>query len=758
VNYRFIGQRTPRKDAAEIVTGSAKFFGDIKQPNILYGKVLRSPHPHAIIKDIDTSRAERLPEVKAVLTFKNVPPWKSGLPAHLPILDSKVRFIGDAVALLAAETEDIAEEALDLINVKYEILPAIYDVGQATKPDAPQLWEQFPGNVLPEGCPWFGNPALQKIEIGDVEKGFREADAVAEGTYVYEGIPNPLPPEPPGIIAAWNGPDNLSVWFSTQSPYLDQILMYHSIGRNVQVKGFGTFCGGSYGSKTMSQPIFLQIAALARAAGRPVKMYYSKREHLGTYTVRLGSRIHGKIGLKKDGTVTAVAGDWLLNTGYYSQMTQGQVAVGCGEAQLAIRSANWDLKPKVICTNRTASGSVRGFGGQELKSAILPILTLAMEKLDLDPLEFFKKNYIKPGDSFCWRDSHWYICRSVNYVKAMEKGAEEFGWQEKWRGWLKPTSVDGTKRRGVGVGLHGNADTGEDISEAYVRLNPDATAMIYTSLNEHGTGQRSNLCKMVAEVLQLPLERISLTPPDSSIGAYEFGPAGSRGTYAIGSAFISAAEDARRQLFEMSAQVLDEKPEDLETSDGIVYVSNNRQKKIPWRRGMGFSRTIMGYGRFEHDFTMPNFMMTFVEVEVDVENGKVNLVNVVNATDVGQIIDPDGLKNQLNGCLGTAGIDSGLFEESILDKRGYLLNSNMIDYKWRTFAELPAIKNVILETPFPSHRFGAIGVGEVATAPGPSAVLMAVSNAIGARIYSYPLTPDKVLEALDKLARRKEMK
>jgi CO/xanthine dehydrogenase Mo-binding subunit len=208
----------------------------------------------------------------------------------------------------------------------------------------------------------------------------------------------------------------------------------------------------------------------------------------------------------------------------------------------------------------------------------------------------------------------------------------------------------------------------------------------------------------------------------------------------------------------MSAQVLDEKPEDLETSDGIVYVSNNRQKKIPWRRGMGFSRTIMGYGRFEHDFTMPNFMMTFVEVEVDVENGKVNLVNVVNATDVGQIIDPDGLKNQLNGCLGTAGIDSGLFEESILDKRGYLLNSNMIDYKWRTFAELPAIKNVILETPFPSHRFGAIGVGEVATAPGPSAVLMAVSNAIGARIYSYPLTPDKVLEALDKLARRKEMK
>jgi CO/xanthine dehydrogenase Mo-binding subunit len=752
--YRYIGKRVQRKDAAGLVTGQVKFFNDINLPGMLVAKVLRSPHAHANIKNIDISGARALEGVRAVLTWKDVPGWKSGLPAHLPVLDSKVRFVGDAVALVAAENERIAGQALKLIEVEYEVLPAVFDVVEAIKPGAPQLWEQFPENTLPRGCPWFGNPALQEIITGDIEKGFGEADVITEGTFVYEGIPNPLPPEPPGIIAHWESEDTVAVWFSTQAPPLDRLLMYHAMGRSINVKAYGTHCGGSYGSKANAHPIFLQAVALAKASGRPVKLAYTKKEHLAAYTVRLGSRIRAKVGMKKDGTVTAISGDWLLNTGYYSQMTQGQVAVGCGEAQVALRCENWDLKPRVICTNRTASGSVRGFGGQELKCALLPIVSLGMEKAGIDPLDFFKKNFVKPGDKFCWRDSHWYTCRSADYRKAMDEGAKAFGWGEKWKGWLKPTSVNGTKRRGVGVGLHGNADTGEDVSEGYVRLDPDGKATIFCPLNEHGTGQRNNICKMVAEVLKIPFEKVFITEPDTSVNAYDFGPAGSRGTYAFGVAYIGAAEDARRQLLEMSAAVLKALPADLDTEDGMVFVKGSPRQRIPWRRGMGNERTLMGYGRFEPDFTMPNFMMTFVEVEVDTENGKVDLVNVVNATDVGQIIDPDGIQNQLNGALGSAGIDSAITEETVLDvKSGRLLNGNMIDYKWRTFAELPPMKNVILETPFPSHRFGAIGVGEIATAPGPSAVLMAVSNAIGVRLYSYPATPEKVLAALGKIAR-----
>jgi CO/xanthine dehydrogenase Mo-binding subunit len=379
------------------------------------------------------------------------------------------------------------------------------------------------------------------------------------------------------------------------------------------------------------------------------------------------------------------------------------------------------------------------------------LLSLAMKKAGLDPFEVLKKNYVKPGDGYFWRDGLWYTYRGVDYSPAMEQGADRFGWKEKWKGWLTPTAVNGPKRTGVGVGVHGNADIGEDASEAYVRLHPDGRALIFSCLTEHGTGQKSNLMKMAAEVLQIPWERVSIVPSDSFINPYEFGPVGSRGTYAIGSAVIAAAQDARQKLLELLASGLEAHPDDLETTDGWVYVKGCPDKKIPWK-AMGIDRTCLGSGRFEPDFTLANCMMTFVEVEVDTETGLVTLRRVVNATDVGQIIDPPGLEGQLNGCLGSGGIDSALFEETILDRTtGHILNANLIDYKWRTFPDLPIIDNVVLETPIPSHRFKAVGVGEVATSPGPSAVLMAVSNAIGVWLHNYPVTPERVLAALGKL-------
>lgn len=749
--YRFIGKSTPRKDALDIVTGKTKFINDLTIPNMLYGKALRSPHPHAIIKSIDTTEAIRLPGVKAVLTHQNAPEWTAGFPLHVRVLDSKVRYAGDAVALVAAETEDIAEEALRLIKVEYKPLPAVYDVEKAVQPGAPQLYDQFTGNLLPPEHRIFGPQTLQEVVTGDVDKGLAEADFIIEGTCAYENIPNPLPPEPPGAIAAWEDADTLTVWSASQGPHMFKVTLQKRVGA-VNMHSIGSPVGASYGSKYMSWQYVLPAAALAKAAGRPVKYCYGKAEHLAAFTVRLGSRIHGRVGMKKDGTVTALSGDWLINSGAFSEITQGMVAVGLGEAQLMLRCANWNFKPRMVCTNRTASGQVRGFGGQELKCALTPIVTMGMEKAGIDPVDFFKKNYVKPGEGYYWRDGNWWVCKGIDYSKAIEKGAEKFGWKEKWRGWLKPTSVDGAKRRGVGVGVHGNADVGEDVSEAYVRLDPNGTATIYSGLAEHGTGQRSSICKMVAEIMQLPLDRVSVTPTDSRINPFEIGPVGSRGTYAIGGAVIAAAEDAKRKLLQLMAPKFKVTPEDLDTKDGMVYVKGKPGTMLPWIKGMGYDRTIMGHGRFEPDFTLPNFMMIFTEVEVDTETGKVDLIRVVGATDVGQVIDPLSLTNQLNGCLGSAGIDSALFEETVFDTRlGRIMNPNMIDYKWRTFSELPEMEHVILETPLPSHRFHAIGVGEITPSPGPSAVLMAVSNAIGVRIHDYPLTPDKVLRALGKI-------
>ncbi len=749
-SYRFIGRVSPRQDAADIVTGSARYLNDVTVPGMIYGKVLRSPHAHAVIRKVDTRKALALPGVEAVLTWKDVPDWRGGTPRSTRVLDEKVRYVGDAVALVAAATEETAAEALHLIDVEYEVLPAVFDPEEALKPGAPQLYDEFPGNVVTPGVPFFGPKSLKDVVMGDVAKGFAEADVVTEGTFGYENIPNPLPPEPPGAIALWEEPNRLTIWVSNQASYMDKVVLHHVMERSVDVRTIGGPCGGSFGSKFMSWQVQCYVALLSRATHKPVKLIFSKQEHLGAFVMRPASRMSCKVGMKKDGTVTAVSGKWVIDTGYYSMTTQSQVAVGCGEIQIMLQCPNWDLRPVIVCTNRNASGIVRGFGGQELKCILIPLLSLAMQKLDIDPFEFLKKSFVKPGGGYFWRDGIWYTYRGVDYGPAMDKGAETFGWKDKWKGWLTPTSVNGAKRRGVGVGVHGNADIGEDASEAYVRLSPDGTAMLFSCVTEHGTGQRSNYAKMVAEVLQIPLENVAITPSDSLINPYEFGPAGSRGTYAIGSAVIRAAEDARKRLLELFAPILKADADELDTIDGFVFVKGNPDKKKPWR-AIGVDRTVTGVGRFEPDYTLTNCMMTFIEVEVDTETGKVSIVRIVNSTDVGTVIDPQGLEGQLNGCLGSAGIDSAVFEETVLDRStGHILNANMIDYKWRTFPELPPIDHVVLETPFPSHRFGAVGVGEVATSPGPSAVLMAVSNAVGTWLHDYPVTPDRVLKALGK--------
>ncbi len=753
--YRYIGKATPRRDGAEIVTGRSHFVDDLRFERLLHGKVLRSPHAHAIIRSIDSSRAESLGGVKAVLTWENIPDLRYGNPRVFRLLDPKVRYVGDAVAVIAAESEEIAREAAGLVEIDYEVLPAVFDDYEASAPGAPQLYDEFPGNVLPLGDPFLGPKSMVEIATGDVESGFSEADVIFEGKCGYDNLPNPMPMESPRVVALWGraaeGPDAVTFWVSNQAPYLMKAVLGSILGGNVDVRVFGGPCGGSFGSKLMSWQPMCYAALLSKNTGRPVKVVYSKEEHLASFTLRPSSRLDIKVGMKKDGTVTAIAGDWLIGTGSYSQTTQAQVAVGCGEAMLAVRCKNWNVKPRIVCTNRTASGIARGFGGQELKCALFPILSRGMAKLEIDPLDFMKKNFIRPGEGYLWRNAQWYDYRGIDFTKMMDKGAEVFGWEQKWKGWLKPTTVEGNRRIGVGVGVHGNADVGEDVSEAYVRLDGNGRVVVHSCLQEHGTGQRSNALKVVAEVFQTPLEWVSMTPADTMVNPFEFGPFGSRGTYIILGAIVRAAEDAKKKLFELAAPMLGCDASELDTADGFIWAKTAPEKRLRWQRVL-FQRTVLGYGRFEPDYSLSNCLMSFVEVEVDTDTGKLTLLRVVNATDVGQIIDPQGLEGQLCGCLGTAGIDSAIFEETVLDPlSGRILNANMIDYKWRTSSEMPAIENVVFETPMPTHRFHAIGVGEIATSPGPSAVLMAASNAVGVWLDGYPVTPAKILSALGKL-------
>lgn len=633
--YRHIGKATERADARDVVTGNALYLTDLEFPRMLHGRVLRSLHAHARIVGIDVSAARALPGVEAVLTHADVPDWRVGTPRVVRVLDSTVRFVGDSVALVAATDEETAERALALIEVEYQPLPAVLTMDEALAPGAPEIFPEAPGNVVSPGSPWFGPECLTGVRMGDVARGFAEADTVVEGVCGYENIPNPLPPEPPGVIASWEEPNKATVWVSGQAPYQDKVVLHYAFGRQVDVRTIGGPCGGSYGSKLMSVQLALQAVALSRTTGRPVRLVMSKEEHMAAFVLRIGSRVKAKVGMRRDGTVTAIAGDWLVDTGYYSMTTQAQVAVGCGEAQLVVRCPNWDLGSTIVCTNRTASGIVRGFGGQELKCSILPVLSRAMAELEIDPFDFFKKNYVKPGDGYFWRDGHWYTYRGIDFTAAMDAGARAFGWKERWRGWLQPTAVDGAVRTGVGVGVHGNVDIGESVSEAWVRLDPDGRALIYSAATEHGTGQPSNIIKMVAEVLQLPLDRVSITPADSTVTPFEFGPVGSRGTWAMGGASIAAAEDARRKLLEKAAAVLERDPSELDTCDGLVFAVDSPDKTVRWNAVIGREGSVVGEGRFDPDYTLANCMMTFVEVAVDTETGKIELLRVVNATDAG---------------------------------------------------------------------------------------------------------------------------
>jgi CO/xanthine dehydrogenase Mo-binding subunit len=745
-NYRYIGKDTPRKDARDIVTGRAQYIDDVRLPNMLFGRVLRSPLPHANIKSIDISKAAALPGVRAVLTYKDVPDATWGIPNHMRLLDKKVRFVGDAVALVAADTAEIADEALELVEVEYEPLPACYDVEEASKPGQPRLYDQYPNNVIPQIT-----RLLQNVVKGDVEKGFAEADEIIEGTGFYECFPNPLPPEPPGVIAYWKNPDKLVAYVATQSLGLNKYLA-QPFFRMADTQFIATQCGGSYGTKNANLTPIGYAAELSRATQRPVKIYYTKEEHLAAYSLRLSCRINARVGIKKDGAVTAVTGDWVVNTGSGSEAGPHEIAVGCGELQLALRCPNWNLRSKLVVTNRAPTGIVRGYGGQELESSILPIMGMAMEKVGVNPVDFFKKNFVRPGDEYFWRNGIKYVYRGIDFSPAIDNGAAKFVWRDKWKGWGKPTSVDGNKRRGVGVGIHCNADVGEDHSEAWIKLTSDGRALIFVAVSEAGQGQRSSLCKMAAEVLKLPLEHVNMSSPDTDVNPFEFALVGSRGTYTVGKAVIEAAEDARRQLLELAAPVMNLKPEELDTEDGYIFEMKNPGNRILWRKATGIVRTVLGQGRYSEDFSLSNFLMTFVEVEVDTATGKIKLVNVVNSAGCGQVISPAVLEGQLHGALGAAGLDTAIFEGGMLDpSTGRMMNSNMIDYKWRTFNDLPEFTNLTLDTPMPSHRFRAVGVGEISTSPGPSAVLMAAYNAIGVRIMDYPFTPDKVLKALGKI-------
>ncbi|WP_367932300.1 xanthine dehydrogenase family protein molybdopterin-binding subunit [Enterocloster citroniae] len=408
-----------------------------------------------------------------------------------------------------------------------------------------------------------------------------------------------------------------------------------------------------------------------------------------------------------------------------------------------------------MATNHSSQAPIRGFGGQELKGALIPLVCTAIRAAHMDPYEVFKKNFVKAGDSYIWRDYKWWEVRSVDFTAAFEESAAKFGWKDKWKGWEVPTwvSEDGKRAIGVGVGVHGNADIGEDPTEGFVKLHPFGSVTVEMCIGETGGAQRHAIQKMVAEVMKVPFDGVQLVNSDTHGTGYDAGMIGSRGTITMGTCAVRAANDARKKLLKMAAEKLHMGVDDLDTEDFLVFPKADPQMRLPWIAITGTPEmTITGMGLYQQNFDKPNFALYFAEVEVNLETGEAKLLRALEGTDVGQIIDPVNVRMQAEGSFGAAGADTALFEEMVMDKKlGRFVSGNMIDYKWRTFNEFPPFDTVILEGQFDTESFHALGFGEISGSPAPSAILMAVSNAIGTEVKEYPTTPTVVLKAMGKI-------
>lgn len=775
-NYKYVGKNCTRIDAKDIVTGKAVFLDDYTVNDALICTVLKSPVPHAEITMIDTSAAKALPGVHAVLTYKDFnPEWGMGEPPMKPILGKRVHFAGDGVAIVAADSEEIGKAALDLIQVEYKELEPVYDAVEAVKDGAPQLYERddIVNNIVPGGSkgmqpdgPWFhlkrgyGRDDSEKT----MEDAFDECDYVTEDFVEFAQKPTPLPPESPGVIAKWEKNDEYLVYGTSQSNFIMTIQNETVIpGFRVHAKSFNV--GGSYGSKNALVIPCQYCCALSKATnGRPVKWMQSKTEHFVIHETRLGSQIKAKMGIDKEGNIRAIQGVWDVDCGCFCSTTQGQVSVGLGECQLFCGQAdNWDLMTNCVVTNKNSAGVVRGYGGQELNACLSLLMARVMRAANVDPVESFKKNYIHGGQSYIWRDGRYWKCDdSINYDEAIEEAAKKFNWKDRWKGWGVPcyVSPDGRYRRSVGVSVCGNADVGESWTEGFVHVIPRITEpvsdiVLQMDVTESGMGQRSNVLKQVAEILNVPYDMVKITDPDNMFNGTNTGLCGSRGTITCGRAAVKAAQDAANQLINLAAPILHVEPEFLYLDKYGVRAKTRPELWVPWNALVPQFCTLTGFGRHVESFSTPSMIASFVEVEVDMETGLAKVIDMLSGSNPGQIIDPAALEMQMQGGIGSASLDTALYEESIIDPAtGKLLSCNMIDYKWRPFNEFPPFELSVTESPIDSYYFKAVGIGENAGACTASACMMAISNAIGVDIKRYPATPDVILEALGKVSKQ----
>jgi xanthine dehydrogenase YagR molybdenum-binding subunit len=724
--FKVIGKPVSRPDGYDKVSGTAQYAFDVILPHMVYAKTLRSPHPHARIKSIETGPALKHPGVLAVISHKNTQkiPWYSETSF---LFDPHLRYPGDEVACLAAESAEIAQQALELIRVEYDILPFVADAKKAMEPNAPKLYET--GNIV------GGKPYIYKR--GDAEQGFKEADAIVEETFSTQvAVHNPT--EVHCSVVNWDG-DHLTVWDSTQSVFTvrDALAAALNLPAN-KVRVIKKYMGGGFGSKLAPGKYTVMAALLARQIGRPVKITLDRKEMSLAVGNRPDSFQKLKAGAKKDGTLTAMS--------HYSYGAVGAYPYGAGcswPLRTVYRCDNVMVEEYSVHINAGPGRPMRAPGHVQGTVALDAVIDELAEKIDMDPLTFRLKNYAE-------RDQVFNIpYTSKRLREAYEKGAEAIGWQRR----NQPAVSGGTGpvRRGIGMATQIWWGGGGPPAYATVKLNRDGSAHVAAGTQDLGTGTYTYIAQVVAEVLEIPLENITVTLGDTGLCPYCPGSGGSVTSPSVSPAVYDAAVQVKTKLMSAAAALLELPEDQLLYRNGVITAKADEAKKMTLTDIIGKmqEREILATGARNanpNGYMINTFGAQFAEVEVDTETGKVRVLKVVAVHDIGRLLNRKTAENQCHGGI-IQGLSFALMEQRIIDQpTGQVLTTNLHDYKMPIVMDMPEIEMIIVSDADPMiSSLGVKGIGEPVHIPTAAAIANAVYNAIGVRIKTLPITPDKII-------------
>ena len=773
--YQTVGKPEIKVDAIKLVQGKPAFTADIEKRGLLHAKVLHSPHAHARIKKIDTSKARALVGVAAVLTWQDIPRvvystagQSDPIPGPLDAfsLDNKVRFVGDRVAFVAAETPEIAEKALSLIEVEYEVLDSILDSRQAMNSGAIQIHDEPEYVNFADSNPEKNLAAEIRIDIGDVEKGFKEADQIFEAEYEVPKVQQ-VSIEPHVTVTYWDEDDRLVIRTSTQVPFHVRRMLAPVLNLPVKrIRVIKPRIGGGFGGK--QEVLMEDVAAhLTIATKRPVIYEYTREEEFIAARSRHPMRIKMKTGVKKDGTITANEMYALSDTGAYGCHAL-TVTGNTGHKSMALyvgdgdyrKSPNIRFYADVVYTNTPPAGAFRGYGVPQGYWPVERHMEKIARALNLDPIEFRLKNAIHPGEyhpfSTAWnegREPRPEIVNTVGLEQCVQQGKAAINWDSKYgnQEWHQTRNV---KRKGIGVAMvmQGTAIPYLDMGGASIKMNDDGSFNLLVGATDLGTGSDTVLAQMAAEVLGVPLDDIICYSSDTDFTPFDKGAYASSTTYISGAATVKAAQMAAEQIKIRAAKMLDvNDPKTIQLANKTAIAPDGKSVSLAEialdTLHKNDQEQIMGIGSYVSPSSPPPFAAQFAEVTVDTESGAIRVDKLVMAVDSGVIVNPLTASGQIEGGM-TQALGYAVCEEMRYDEEGNAIERDLDRYHIFRADEMPELETIFVETFEPSHPFGVKAVAEIPMDGVAPTVGNAILDAVGVNVDDNPVTPEKVWRAM----------